>query len=327
VSGAPEVFGELPMTCLAEEIETPGDGQIRALITVATNPVLSAPDGPRLARALEQLDFMVSLDIYLNETTRHADVILPGLSPLEDSTTTWPFRSCRGATMPATARPCSAPPGRPAEWQTLLQAGRHRRGDGAAADVDALDEAEFAQDAQRLFGTHADAVIAATGRPAGARNGCWIWPAQRALRQPVSAVPIEARRRGLTGTGLAWMTWLAKVTRRRHRPGAAAAPHPRGAAHPQWPGGAGAAHAAGRPGPRRGGPGPPAPDLVVIGRRDVRTNNSWMHNLPVLAKGPVSLHRAGAPGTTRRAWACATARWHAGQRATPDHRAGAAATR
>ncbi|MFY8044424.1 MAG: molybdopterin-dependent oxidoreductase, partial [Rhodoferax sp.] len=84
VSGAPEVYGELPITCLAEEIETPGQGQIRALITVATNPVLSSPDGPRLSAALEQLDFMVSLDIYLNETTRHADVILPGLSPLED---------------------------------------------------------------------------------------------------------------------------------------------------------------------------------------------------------------------------------------------------
>ena len=72
------------MTCLAEEIETPGDGQIRALITIAGNPVLSAPNGPRLAAALDPLEFMVSVDIYLNETTRHADVILPGLSPLED---------------------------------------------------------------------------------------------------------------------------------------------------------------------------------------------------------------------------------------------------
>ena len=84
VSGAPEVMGELPMTCLAEEIETPGTDQIRALITVATNPVLSAPNGARLAQALEALDFMVSVDIYLNETTRHADVILPGVSPLQD---------------------------------------------------------------------------------------------------------------------------------------------------------------------------------------------------------------------------------------------------
>jgi anaerobic selenocysteine-containing dehydrogenase len=85
VSGAPEVFGELPMTCLAEEIETPGKGQVRALISIAGNPVLSSPNGPRLAGALGKLEFMVSLDIYLNETTRHADVILPGSSPLEEA--------------------------------------------------------------------------------------------------------------------------------------------------------------------------------------------------------------------------------------------------
>ncbi|MGE3767947.1 MAG: molybdopterin-dependent oxidoreductase, partial [Kofleriaceae bacterium] len=85
VSNAPEVFGELPMGCLAEEIETPGDGQVRALVTVASNPVLSAPNGPRLAAAMAALDLVVAVDIYLNETTRHADVILPGLSPLEES--------------------------------------------------------------------------------------------------------------------------------------------------------------------------------------------------------------------------------------------------
>ena len=77
VRGLPEVFGEFPVVCLAEEIETPGDGQIRALITVAGNPVLSTPDSGRLDRALASLDFMVSVDIYRNETTRHANVILP----------------------------------------------------------------------------------------------------------------------------------------------------------------------------------------------------------------------------------------------------------
>src|SRR2546422_6233739 len=85
VRQAPEVYGELPAACLAEEIETPGDGQVRALITIAGNPALSTPNGARLERALTALDFMVSLDIYRNETTRHADVILPGLSPLEQS--------------------------------------------------------------------------------------------------------------------------------------------------------------------------------------------------------------------------------------------------
>ena len=79
----PEFAGELPAATMREEIETPGDGQIRAMVTIAGNPVLSTPDGARLATALEGLDFMVAIDIYLNETTRHADVILPPTSALE----------------------------------------------------------------------------------------------------------------------------------------------------------------------------------------------------------------------------------------------------
>ena len=67
-SGAPEVFGELPITTLADEISVPGPGQIRALIVVAGNPVLSSPNGARIAAALDTLDFMISLDIYCNET-------------------------------------------------------------------------------------------------------------------------------------------------------------------------------------------------------------------------------------------------------------------
>jgi anaerobic selenocysteine-containing dehydrogenase len=77
VRGLPEFGDELPVSALAEEIEVPGDGRIRALITSAGNPVLSTPNGARLARALDKLDFMVSIDVYLNETTRHAHVILP----------------------------------------------------------------------------------------------------------------------------------------------------------------------------------------------------------------------------------------------------------
>ncbi|MFF0489264.1 molybdopterin-dependent oxidoreductase [Nocardia sp. NPDC004068] len=73
----PEAMGEFPVATLADEIITPGAGQVRALITVAGNPVLSAPSGARLAAALDRLEFMVSVDRYLNETTRHADVILP----------------------------------------------------------------------------------------------------------------------------------------------------------------------------------------------------------------------------------------------------------
>ena len=83
VRGLPEFAGELPVAALAEEILTPGDGQIRALATVAGNPVLSTPNGRQLDHALAGLDFMVSFDFYLNETTRHAHVILPPTSPLE----------------------------------------------------------------------------------------------------------------------------------------------------------------------------------------------------------------------------------------------------
>jgi anaerobic selenocysteine-containing dehydrogenase len=83
VRGLPEFDRELPASALAEEISTPGEGQIRALFTGAGNPVLSTPNGRALDEALEQLDFMVSLDPYINETTRHAHVILPPTSPLE----------------------------------------------------------------------------------------------------------------------------------------------------------------------------------------------------------------------------------------------------
>jgi anaerobic selenocysteine-containing dehydrogenase len=79
----PEFAGELPVAALAEEILTEGDGQIKALVTHAGNPVLSTPDGRELDRALEGLEFMASIDFYINETTRHAHIILPPTGPLE----------------------------------------------------------------------------------------------------------------------------------------------------------------------------------------------------------------------------------------------------
>jgi anaerobic selenocysteine-containing dehydrogenase len=83
VSGLPEYSGELPVAALAEEMLTPGEGQVRALVTVAGNPVLSTPNGRQLERALESLEFMLSIDFYINETTRYADLILPPTAPLE----------------------------------------------------------------------------------------------------------------------------------------------------------------------------------------------------------------------------------------------------
>ena len=123
----PEVMGELPCACLAEEIETPGDGQIRALITIAGNPVLSTPNGARLARALESLECMISLDIYLNETTRHADVILPGLSPLEESHYDPVFTQFAYRNAARYSPPVFAPPDRPAAGMAdVAAAHRHR---------------------------------------------------------------------------------------------------------------------------------------------------------------------------------------------------------
>lgn len=85
VRNLPNFNGEFPVAALAEEITTEGKGQIRALVTSAGNPVLSTPNGNQLDNALKGLDFMVSIDIYLNETTRHADIILPPLTTLERS--------------------------------------------------------------------------------------------------------------------------------------------------------------------------------------------------------------------------------------------------
>jgi anaerobic selenocysteine-containing dehydrogenase len=83
VRALPEVGGELPVAALREEIETAGEGQIRALLTIAGNPVLSTPDGAALDAALPGLEFRAAIDLYLNETTRHADVILPPTTLLE----------------------------------------------------------------------------------------------------------------------------------------------------------------------------------------------------------------------------------------------------
>ncbi|MCX4777381.1 molybdopterin oxidoreductase family protein [Streptomyces sp. NBC_01264] len=85
VSGHPEAKAEFPLSALAEEIDTPGEGRIRALVSIAANPVLSAPDGRRLDAALAGLDFMISVDPYLNETSRHAHVVLPPPPPSQSA--------------------------------------------------------------------------------------------------------------------------------------------------------------------------------------------------------------------------------------------------
>jgi anaerobic selenocysteine-containing dehydrogenase len=277
VSGAPEVFGELPITCIAEEIETAGPQQIRVLFTVATNPVLSSPNGPRLAAALDTLDFMVSMDIYLNETTRHADVILPGLSPLEDFHYDLAFpqlswRNHARYSPPVLARTDGAPE----EWQTLLKLAAIVRGEGAQADANALDDAQFAEDAQRLAGAQAAAVIRATSGLKGPQRLLEV-----ALRTGPYGDSFGMKPEGLT---------LAKVMASNSVGGIDLGElQPRIPEMLRTPSGkvelAPPALLADLARPAAD-LARAAPDLVIIGRRDVRTNNSWMHNLPTLAKGP-----------------------------------------
>ncbi|MDH3484761.1 MAG: molybdopterin oxidoreductase family protein [Myxococcales bacterium] len=85
VRGLPEFGGELPSSVMAEEILTEGPGQIRAMVTLAGNPILSTPNGGRLDKAFESLDFTLAIDFFINETTRHADIILPPVSPIQRS--------------------------------------------------------------------------------------------------------------------------------------------------------------------------------------------------------------------------------------------------
>ena len=277
VSGAPEVYGELPITCLAEEIETPGEGQVRALFTVASNPVLSSPNGPRLARALDTLDFMVSMDIYLNETTRHADVILPGVSPLEDFHYDVAFPQLSWRNHARYSPPVlPAAPGQPEEWQTLLKLAAIVQGKGAEVDASALDDAQFAEDAERLFGAHADAVIAATQGLKGPQRALEV-----ALRSGPYGDQFGRKLEGLTlakvmasnpSGGIDLGELLPRIPEMLRTPSGKVELAPPSLLADMARAVADLAK--------------PAPDLVIIGRRDVRTNNSWMHNLPVLAKGP-----------------------------------------
>lgn len=275
VSGAPEVFGEYPMGCLAEEIETPGEGQVRALITVGSNAVLSAPNGPRLSNALERLDFMVSVDLYLNETTRHADVILPGRSPLEDShyDTAFAQLSFRNharyspAVLPAAAE-------HPPEWQTLLRLIAILRGEGARADLQRLDDELLADEVRRAAGAQAEAVMRAVSR--------WQGP-ERLLDLGLRSGPygdgFGANPEGLTlkklmaapaGIDLGPLQPRVPVLLRTPSGKIELAP-PMLLQDLQR-----AEHDLARP----------VPEFVIVGRRQVRSNNSWMHNLPILAKGP-----------------------------------------
>jgi anaerobic selenocysteine-containing dehydrogenase len=270
VSQAPEVMGEVPIGCLAEEIETPGAGQLKALFTIATNPVLSAPNGERLAKALSSLELMVSLDIYLNETTRHADVILPGPSPLEDMHYDVPYPQMAWRNQARFSGPVlQRPAGMPTEWQSLLRLSAIAQGMDAALDVDAFDDQLFANDIAKL---PLEAQQIAQTAAAGLRGPERLLAV--ALKAGPYALDLQAVKNAPGGVDLGPLTpRLPEVLRTPTGmidlvPQALVADLTRvQQALAQPPGGTG--------------------QMLLIGRRDVRSNNSWMHNLPLLAKGPM----------------------------------------
>ncbi len=288
VRGLPEVFGEIPAACIAEEITSPSQGRMRGLITVAGNPVLSTPDGAGLARALGSLDLMVSIDIYRNETTRHAHVVLPGLSPLEQSHYPVAFSSLSIRNFAKYSAPVLPPEGRPAEWEILLRLAAIAGGQGATADLGALDDfvleqqlAAVVKDGSSLHGRDVDELRAALAERRGP---------ERLLDLMLQAGPYGAEF-GQRPDGLS----LAKLE---------ANPHgiDLGPLRPRLP-------EALRTPSGKIELAPPAlvsdvarlrsaleresivaadsRSLVLIGRRDLRSNNSWMHNVAQLVAGKV----------------------------------------
>jgi anaerobic selenocysteine-containing dehydrogenase len=142
VRGAAEAGSELPVSVMAEEIETPGDGQIRALFSVAGNPVLSTPDGRRLDDAFASLEFYVAIDSYLNETTRHAHVLLPAprsLTRPHYDHLLYQFAVRTVANWSDAVFELDA--NERHEWDTLLRLGAIITGSGVDVDVDELDDA------------------------------------------------------------------------------------------------------------------------------------------------------------------------------------------
>ena len=243
VSGLPEYGGELPVAALAEELLEPGEGQVRALITVAGNPVLSTPNGRQLDQALAGLEFMLSIDLYINETNRHADLILPSTSALENDhyDTTFNLLAVRNVTRFNRAI-LAKPEGALHDWEIFV---------GLA----------------KAFAERAGVELKPTLPPA----------------QMIDL----ALRKGPHGEGSTWQLSLETLDRFPH--GLDLGPlQPNLAARLRTP--SQAVEAA----PqlllddlrRLAEQVPPAVDeLLLIGRRHVRSNNSWMHNFHRLVKG------------------------------------------
>lgn len=289
VRGLPEVLGEFPVATLADEIETPGEGQIRGLLTIAGNPAVSIPNSGRVAAALASLDAMVCVDIYLNETTRHADVVLPAPSPLQRShydLALYGFSVRDVANYSPPLLPLD--PGALDEWEILLRLTGIVTGQGPAADVAALDDfvagemarREAADERSPAAGLEVDAILGVLAPRRGTDRlldlllrcgpeGAGFPELDRPGPGSLSLGALEAAPHGIDLGPL--RPRLPEVLR---TPDGLIdlAPEPLLAAA----------------GPMHDLLDAPEPngELVLIGRRHLRSNNSWMHNLPLLARGP-----------------------------------------
>ncbi len=255
VRGLPEFGGELPLAVLAEEIETEGAGQIRGLVTFAGNPVLSAPNGARVGRALQKLDFMVSVDIYENETTRHANLILPTTFGLERDHFDLVLNAVAVRNTARYVRGIFAPAGETrADFDILADlavgiAARRSspvaRAKGLVARVTKKIGPRRLLDGLLRIGPHRLSIAEIERHPHGLDLG-----------------PLEPRLPGLlANTGrridLVPAIYTPELLRLRDRIAQPAA----------------ASEAIG------------TPRLTLIGRRQLRSNNSWMHNSLRLVKG------------------------------------------
>jgi anaerobic selenocysteine-containing dehydrogenase len=278
VRGAKEVLGQVPVSCMAEEIATPGEGQLKALITVAGNPVLSTPGGDKLDAALPSLEAMISIDLWLNETTRHADVILPGPSPLEqphhdDLILNFAINSFANYSPPVFA---PDDPDRPEEWELLIRLTGLCQGTPAEdVDVAAIDDGFFDYMAftQGLDGAEIRRHYEGTELTGGP---------ERVLDLTLRTGPFGDRY-GEHADGLT----LEKLKQ-----------HPNGINYgpmvPRLPDVLGTADHRVRLAPQYLLDDLPrladridrAPDdLVLVSRRHLRSNNSWLHNVAPLMKG------------------------------------------
>ncbi|MGV0815695.1 molybdopterin oxidoreductase family protein [Mycolicibacterium boenickei] len=281
VSGYPEALSELPAAALAEEIDTAGDGQIKAMITIAGNPVLSAPDGDRLDRALDSVDFMLSIDPYLNETTRHADVILPPPPPARSPHFDVALNNLAVRNNVRYSPPALPLDGRPDEAEILSRLALILYGIGADGDPALVDA--------QVIATTLAKEVANPDSPVAGRDVA-------ELTAMLPAGPGYERRLDMMlrigPYGDAFGTRPDGLTMERLK----ANPHgiDLGPLQPRIPEilrtPSGRIELAPEPivadvTRLRDALGRTAGGFLLIGRRHLRSNNSWMHNLPALSGG------------------------------------------